>query len=58
VLLFLYDYGLSCFVLGIILRLRVVVVCLNVIEVVIVGVRRWGTYYIYINFVAGPNIRI
>ena len=46
------------FVLGVILRIRVVVVCLNVIEVVIVGFRRLGTYYIYINFVAGPNKRI
>ena len=35
-------------------RTLVVVMCFNDADVVIVGVRRLGTYYI--NFGAGPNI--
>ena len=44
------------FVWGVVLRVCVVVggVCVNDVEVVIVGVQRFGTYYI--NIEAGPNI--
>ena len=45
-----------CCILGVVLRLCVVVVvvCFNGLDVGIVGVQRWGTYYI--NFGAGQTI--
>jgi len=42
------------FALDIVLRILLLFVCFNGVDVVIVGVRRWVIYYI--NFGAGPNI--
>ena len=43
-----------CCILGVVLRLCGVVVCFNGLDVGIVGVQRWVTYYI--NFGAGQTI--